>query len=64
MSYWTPKEIEVIAWLQKFDPHYYMTEVQRMVVTSALYRGDFEKAKQLLVDWKITQRYERAERVG
>jgi hypothetical protein len=45
--------IEVIAWRQTFDPHGRMSELQRMIVESALKRGDTRTAKIHLRDWKL-----------
>ena len=45
--------IEIAIWRQTYDPHGFMSEVQRMIIESALMRGDTRTAKLHLRDWKI-----------
>jgi hypothetical protein len=45
--------IEIICWCQTYDPHGFMSQVQRMIIASALMRDDVKTAKQHLIDWKI-----------
>jgi hypothetical protein len=44
----------IICWRQTFDPHGHMSEVQRMIVESALMRGDTRTARLHLRDWRIS----------
>jgi hypothetical protein len=45
--------IEIICWRQTYDPRGFMSDLQRMIVVSALMRGDTKTAKQHMIDWKI-----------
>lgn len=47
--------IEIAVWRYVHDPYGRMSELQRMIVDSALMRGDIRTAKLHLTDWKITQ---------
>lgn len=45
--------VAIICWRQTYDPHGFLSEVQRMIIESALMRGDTRTAKLHLRDWKI-----------
>lgn len=45
---------QIGAWIELNVPRdKLLTEVQREVIKSALMRDDTEKAKQMLIDWKV-----------
>lgn len=42
------------AWIERHvSRHHYLTQVQHEILKSALMRDDVEKAKRMLIDWKI-----------
>jgi len=45
--------VAIICWRRTHDPHGFLSDVQRMIIDSALMRDDVKTAKQHLIDWKI-----------
>lgn len=47
-------DTEIYLWILTNDPHAKLTDAQREIVRAALRREDTKKAKQCLIDWKIS----------
>lgn len=49
-------EFQIGAWIERHVPHgKYLTRVQHEIIKSALLRDDVQKAKQMLIDWKVSK---------